>query len=275
MLKISWEAGHAGFGVTPGKRALDGSMYEWDFNNGCGLYFAEELAKYDGIELLRVDDPTGKVDISLKDRAKKSNEWGAHLHISYHGNAADPTAHGIETFVHPSASKLNRDVALHIHNYIINATKRRNRGLKEADFQILRDTKADSLLIEGGFMTNSEELALMKTNDYRALVGKAVASAIVTKFNLKQKPKPVNSYSLIPFKVIIPNTAFWQTRSLTVEFMARGYKAYGKINTLGEPKRNENNDPMPFVIETNYEQAVLLVKELQGKGYKQAYGEKI
>jgi N-acetylmuramoyl-L-alanine amidase len=88
-------------------------------------------------------------------------------------------------------------------------------------------------------------------------------------------PKPVSPDSLIPFKVIVPNTAFWQTRSLTVEFMARGYKAYGKIDTLGEPKRNENNDPMPFVIETNYEQAVKLVKELQGKGYTKAFGEKM
>jgi N-acetylmuramoyl-L-alanine amidase len=89
------------------------------------------------------------------------------------------------------------------------------------------------------------------------------------------KPKTVNPDSLIPFKVIIPNTAFWQARSLTVEFMARGYKAYGQTEVLGEPKRNDNNDPMPFVIETNYEQAVLLVKELQGKGYTKAFGEKM
>jgi N-acetylmuramoyl-L-alanine amidase CwlA len=84
-----------------------------------------------------------------------------------------------------------------------------------------------------------------------------------------------NPDSKIPFKVVIPNTAYWQAKSLTVEFMARGHKAYGQINVLGAPAKPTNDTPMPFVIETNYEQAVLLVKELQTKGYKQAHGEKM
>jgi N-acetylmuramoyl-L-alanine amidase len=192
MLKISWDAGHAGFGVTPGKRALDNSMYEWDFNDGVVDYAMEALSHYENVEQLRVDDPSGRVDVPLSERANRANQWGSHLHISVHGNAATPSANGIETFIHPSASALNRDIALHIHNYVINRTNRVNRGLKVADFQILRATNADSLLIEGGFMTNSEELALMKTNEYRATVGRAIADAIVTKFNLKRKNAPVS-----------------------------------------------------------------------------------
>lgn len=191
MLMISWAAGHAGFGITPGKRALDGSMYEWDFNNGCGKAFAEELSHYEGVALQRVDDPSGKTDVTLRERANRSNAFGAHLHFDFHGNAGPVTANGIETFVHPTANALNRDVALHVHNLLITRTKRRNRGLKEADFQILRDTKADSILIEGGFMTNPEELALMKTNEYRTTIGKAVAEAVITKFNLKRRPELV------------------------------------------------------------------------------------
>ncbi|MFB3170442.1 N-acetylmuramoyl-L-alanine amidase [Neobacillus sp. 179-C4.2 HS] len=192
MLKISWDAGHAGFGVTPGKRALDNSMYEWDFNDGVVDYAMEALSHYENVEQLRVDDPSGRVDVPLSERANRVNQWGSHLHISVHGNAATPSANGIETFVHPSASALNRDIALHIHNYVVNRTNRGNRGLKEADFQILRATNADSLLIEGGFMTNPEELALMKTNQYRATVGRAIADAIVTKFNLKGKNQVEN-----------------------------------------------------------------------------------
>jgi N-acetylmuramoyl-L-alanine amidase len=192
MLKLSWDAGHAGFGVTPGKRALDNSMYEWDFNDGVVDYAMEALSHYENIEQLRVDDPSGRVDVPLSERANRVNQWGSHLHISVHGNAATPSANGIETFIHPTASALNRDIALHIHNYVITRTNRVNRGLKEADFQILRATNADSLLIEGGFMTNPEELTLMKTNDYRATVGRAIADAIVTRFNLKRKNEVVN-----------------------------------------------------------------------------------
>ncbi|MEH7010030.1 N-acetylmuramoyl-L-alanine amidase [Neobacillus niacini] len=192
MVKISWDAGHAGFGVTLGKRALDNSMYEWDFNDGVVDYAMEALSHYENVEQLRVDDPSGRVDVTLSERANRVNQWGSHLHISVHGNAATASANGIETFVHPTASSQNRDIALHIHNYVVTRTNRRNRGLKEADFQILRSTNMDSLLIEGGFMTNPEELDLMKTNNYRATVGRAIADAIVTKFNLKKKNEVVN-----------------------------------------------------------------------------------
>nr|WP_263324811.1 N-acetylmuramoyl-L-alanine amidase [Neobacillus sp. Marseille-Q6967] len=187
MVKISWDAGHAGFGVTPGKRATDNSMYEWDFNDGVVRYAMEALSHYENVSQFRADDPSGRIDVPLSERARRVNEWGSDLHISVHGNAGPAEANGIETYVHPTASKGNRDTALHIHNYVINRTNRRNRGLKEADFQILRTTNMDSLLIEGGFMTNSEELTLMKTNNYRATVGRAIADAIVTKFGLKRK----------------------------------------------------------------------------------------
>jgi N-acetylmuramoyl-L-alanine amidase len=202
-LKVSNDAGHAGFGVTPGKRALDGSMYEWEFNDGCVRHFMDELSKYEGVEQLRVDDPTGKRDVPLSERAQKANAWGANLHVSFHGNAGPTTASGIETFVYPSTSAHNRKVALTIHNHIINATGRKNRGLKTADFQILRTTKMESLLIEGGFMTNAEELALMKTDAYRAKVGRAAAAGVAESYGLKRKAEskpvaPVASASTTP-----------------------------------------------------------------------------
>jgi N-acetylmuramoyl-L-alanine amidase len=190
MLKVSNDAGHAGFGVTPGKRSLDGSMYEWEFNDGCVRHFMDELSKYEGVEQLRVDDPTGKRDVPLSERAQKANAWGANLHISFHGNAGPTTASGIETFVYPKTSEHNRQVALCIHNHIISATGRKNRGLKTADFQILRTTKMESLLIEGGFMTNAEELALMKSDAYRSKVGRAAATGVAESFGLKRKSEP-------------------------------------------------------------------------------------
>jgi N-acetylmuramoyl-L-alanine amidase len=189
-LKVSSEAGHAGFGVTPGKRALDGSMYEWEFNDGCIRHFTDELSKYEGVEQLRVDDPVGKRDVPLAERARRVNNWGSNLHISFHGNAGPTTASGIETFVYPKTTAHNRQVALTIHNNIINATGRRNRGLKTADFQILRTTKMEALLIEGGFMTNAEELALMKTDAYRSKVGRAAAAGVAESFGLKRKSEP-------------------------------------------------------------------------------------
>jgi N-acetylmuramoyl-L-alanine amidase len=69
MVKISWDAGHAGFGVTPGKRALDNSMYEWDFNDGVVRYAMDALSHYEVVEQLRVDALSGRVDASISERA--------------------------------------------------------------------------------------------------------------------------------------------------------------------------------------------------------------
>lgn len=207
-LKVSNEAGHAGFGVTPGKRALDGSMYEWEFNDGCVRHFMDELSHYGGVEQLRVDDPTGKRDVPLAERARRANNWGSNLHISFHGNAGPTTASGIETFVYPKTTAHNRQVAQTIHNHIINATGRKNRGLKSADFQILRTTKMEALLIEGGFMTNAEELALMKTDAYRSKVGRAAAVGVAESFGLRRKSQPKPS--------VAPVTPSQQTKGIGV-----------------------------------------------------------
>jgi N-acetylmuramoyl-L-alanine amidase len=86
----------------------------------------------------------------------------------------------------------------------------------------------------------------------------------------------VNPNSQIPFKVTIPNTAYWQTVVLVKEYTSRGYKSYGQpANLFCSPEIPKDSDPLPFVIETNYAEAIILVKELQGKGYKLAYGERI
>lgn len=224
-LKISIDAGHAGFGVTPGKRALDGSMYEWEFNDGCVRHFMDELSHYEGVEQLRVDDPTGKRDVPLSERAQKTNAWGANLHVSFHGNAGPTTASGVETFVYPTTTAHNRQVALCIHNHIINATGRKNRGLKEADFQILRTTKMESLLIEGGFMTNAEELALMKVDAYRSKVGRAAAAGIAESFGLKRKaePKPVT-----PVQAEAPTAP----ASPTISYIYTGGYAYDNLQKV-------------------------------------------
>lgn len=210
-LKVSVDAGHAGFGVTPGKRALDGSMYEWEFNDGCVRHFMDELSKYEDVEQLRVDDPAGKRDVPLSERAQRANNWGANLHISFHGNAGPTTASGIETFVYPTTTAHNRQVALCIHNHIINATGRKNRGLKTADFQILRTTKMEALLIEGGFMTNAEELALMKTDAYRSKVGRAAAIGVAESFGLKRKvePKPATPQASVVYEAHVESIG-WQ-----------------------------------------------------------------
>lgn len=86
---------------------------------------------------------------------------------------------------------------------------------------------------------------------------------------------PVTPHLQIPYKVIVPNTAHWQTISLVSEYMKRGYKCYGQCEPLGEHAMPTNSTPLPFMIETNYAHAIIICDELRAKGYTLAYGEQL
>ncbi len=192
-MKISLGAGHAK--TTPGKQTPDG-MKEWEFNAAVVKYLIDGLQNYENVQTLRLDDPTGKTDISLKSRSDKANAWKADVHIDIHANAAGPggwydAAEGIETFVYTSKPKEAVSFAQKVQKNIISATGLKDRGVKTADFHMLRETHITAILIEAGFMTNREEAKLLKTDNYRRTVAGAVLDALVSQYNLKKKEVPI------------------------------------------------------------------------------------
>lgn len=90
--------------------------------------------------------------------------------------------------------------------------------------------------------------------------------------NLKQYDVPENP----PYKVIIPNTAYWQARRLVKEFEDRGYKCQGVAGKkYGPNEKPQDKDPFQFVIFTDHEQAKHFVIELKRRGYNKVFGTKI
>ncbi len=55
-----------------------------------------------------------------------------------------------------------------------------DRGVKKANFAVLRETRMPAILIECGFMTNREEAALLMEKAYRLQRAKAIAHALST-----------------------------------------------------------------------------------------------
>jgi N-acetylmuramoyl-L-alanine amidase len=187
-MKIMLDAGH---GLnTPGKRTPDDSMREFEFNSDVAAIAKELLEAYDHVQIRFAHDPSGKVDVSLSDRCKKANTWKADVYISIHANAAGSgwsSAEGIETYVYTNASKESLTLAANIQNQLIRETCRKNRGVKRANFQVLRDTKMTAILVECGFMTNEEEAVLLKSDDYRRKCAEAIVKGIVETYKLKKK----------------------------------------------------------------------------------------
>ena len=76
MFKIALDAGHGLY--TPGKRTLvsldSNETREWYLNDRICDRVEELLKEYEGYSLIRVDDTTGNVDVTLAERVRRANE---------------------------------------------------------------------------------------------------------------------------------------------------------------------------------------------------------
>ena len=64
-----------------------------------------------------------------------------------------------------------------------------DRGLKRARFKVLRLARAPSVLVEGGFMSNPREAALLKTEAYREQVARWVFDGIMAYRRSQESPE--------------------------------------------------------------------------------------
>ncbi len=192
-MKIMLDAGH-GYD-TPGKRSPNG-MREYEFNRAVAALAKKLLENYQNVTVYYAH--SDERDVPLKERTDHANSLNVDCYVSIHANAYGTggwnNAGGIEAFVFPSRPKEALELAQKVQRYLINATGLRDRGVKTADFHVLRETKMTAVLAECGFMTNREEAALLRTPAYRKRCAQAIVKAIAEQYGLKRKwnePKQV------------------------------------------------------------------------------------
>ena len=130
MITIVLDAGH-GYN-TAGKRTPDGQR-EWSMNSKVATYVEQKLAKYEGVQVRRVDDTTGAKDISLTERMKSVKTIMPDLFVSIHHNANTSVWGnwtGVEAYAHPLAPKVDKDLATKAAKYLSESTGLKNRGMK-------------------------------------------------------------------------------------------------------------------------------------------------
>lgn len=114
--------------------------------------------------------------ISLSDRTRLAKQLNADVFVSLHCNhAKNSNAKGIEVYVHNSDSRFTNeaiDLGLAVLNESTRKLRFKKRGVKFANFQVLRETIAyhPSVLMEMGFMTNNDEADyFLKPNNAKAM----------------------------------------------------------------------------------------------------------
>lgn len=188
-IKIAIDAGHGLY--TAGKRCIkkldSNETREWVLNDRIADKLENKLKSYD-CEVLRVDDTTGLTDVSLANRVKKANNWGADVYISIHHNAGVNGGSGGGTVVFYYSSNAERkNQAINLYNYIINMTGLRgNRSSKvsKKGYYVLKHTKAESFLIENGFMDSSIDVPVILTEAHANKTAQALLNFLVNQYKL-------------------------------------------------------------------------------------------
>ena len=205
MLKLAIGAGH---GInTPGKRVpkeFDSNQTrEWVLNDRVVRYTIAFLKHYN-VDILRTDDPTGKVDVDLKTRANKANNWKADLYLSIHHNAGINLGKGGGTSVHlfPGSKKTPKALARSLYDEVIKQTGligNRASPVSENNFQILRQTNMTALLLENGFMDSGTDYPIIMSEEHARRTAVGIVNFLIKNYKIKKRD---NSTDLL-YRVIV------------------------------------------------------------------------
>lgn len=198
-IKIAIDAGHGLY--TAGKRCLKSidknETREWVLNNRVAVNLEKLLKSYD-CEVLRVDDTTGLTDISLANRVKKANNWGADVYMSIHYNAGINGGTGGGTVVFYYSSKAERKAeATNLYNAIVNMTglvgNRSSKVIKKG-FYVIKNTKMPAFLIENGFMDSKTDTPVILTEGHANRTAQALVNFLVSQYKLQAVSKSETIY---------------------------------------------------------------------------------
>lgn len=133
---------------------------------------------------------TTDVFVPLSVRSAIANAQPDAIFVSVHYNAARRSgAHGIETY---SENNRGAVLAARIQRDIVTRVSTENRGIRSAEYYVLRNCRLPAVLVECGFLTNPVEAQLALTPEYREQVAEQIAAGIIEQRQL-------------PFPPLVPN----------------------------------------------------------------------
>jgi N-acetylmuramoyl-L-alanine amidase len=159
----------------------------------------ERLLQLQGVAtvLTRADDTY----VSLAGRAAIANAQPNCVFVSIHFDAARPAATGVETYYAghqisnstrvtswwpflqraslESANVESQSLASFIQEALVTRTQAVNRGTTPQQFFVIANVRHPAVLVEGGFLTNANEMNKLATGDYREQIAAAISDGVM------------------------------------------------------------------------------------------------
>lgn len=159
-----------GHNLKSANRSPDSTYYEWEFAQDVCDKAAAMIKQIPGLRCIKTKE-AGTYPTSLAGRVKAAHDAGADLFLSQHSNAygdgkewTSPNGFGVYRYL-----GRNLKLAQIGLKWCQELLPMSNRGIKEADFHVIRETKMPSILFETGFHTNRDDTKKLKSPEFREL----------------------------------------------------------------------------------------------------------
>ncbi|WP_428908544.1 N-acetylmuramoyl-L-alanine amidase [Niallia sp. Krafla_26] len=180
MVKIFIDPGHGG--SDPG--AVGNGLQEKNLTLSIATRVREIItSEYENVSIQM--SRTGDQTVSLISRTNAANRWGADFYLSIHINSGGGT--GFETYRYPGSGRSTSTYQQKIHESIMAEINLRDRGAKQANFHVLRETTMPSVLTENGFIDNRNDAALLRNLNFIESLARGHANGVASALNLRRK----------------------------------------------------------------------------------------
>lgn len=194
MKKVFLDFGHGG--EDPG--AVSQGLKEKDIVLSIGTKVKKHLERCKiQVNTSRDIDKT----VSLEQRCTSANSIGSNCFVSIHCNSfSSSSAKGLEVYSSASSTK---DLATILYNQLVKDNLYNSkRGVKHNNFYVLKNTKMRAALIELGFISNIEDVKLLKEKQDE--FAQSIAQGICTYLEIKYiKEFNENSTADVMYRVVV------------------------------------------------------------------------
>jgi len=168
------DAGHGG--RLPG--AVYGRVKEADLNLDIAKRL-DKLLREQGVKTYMTRD--GDYHVGLYTRAALANRVNADLFVSIHNNAGNSKTSGSMTLYYNGCGNFSgRDFAEIIQRELVNTLESRNLGIySRPNLVVLRKTRMPAVIAEVAYMTNSSDMAKLKSQSFRQNAAEAIKNGII------------------------------------------------------------------------------------------------
>ena len=206
-------------GVDSG--ANNSYIKEKDVNLDISLYLEKKLSQNGAkVVMTRTQDAelskSSKIDRSryledLSNRVEIINNADADLFVSIHtnSNVRKPSTRGMIAFYYNSVPQ-NREIAyalqdvFNTYEFVYDGNSYTSHHIpQKGKYYILVNSKVPGVIVESGFITNSGDLFLLKTKEYRLHIADAVCKGIINYFTKSHAAPLENGLSGIEEENII------------------------------------------------------------------------